>query len=213
MPTHETTDRDRAIIAKYLLEAHGKERQLETALQAQIAVARRPGLDHALRDHLEVTRKQVRAIEQRLSELGADTSTPGLPLAGTVIGLVSTVANKGLALAKGPLVVLRGTSPADRELRAMRDCYWNEAEEIAHYRVIEAVAEQLGDKETAELARRHREEEVRMQVALEGQLPAAVRELVAEETPASEWPEKPTPTRARSGQRRQGAKTAAGGAR
>jgi ferritin-like metal-binding protein YciE len=179
MPTHETTDRDRAIIAKYLLEAHGKERQLETALQAQIAVARRPGLDHALREHLEVTRAQVRAIEQRLDELGTNTSTPGLPLAGAVLGLVSTVANKGLALAKGPLVVLRGTSPADRELRAMRDCYWNEAEEIAHYRVIEAVAEQLGDKETAALARRHREEEARMQVALEGQLPAAVRELVA----------------------------------
>lgn len=202
MPTHQTTDRDRAIIAKYLLEAHGKERQLETALKAQIAVARRPGLDHALREHLEVTREQVDAIEERLDQLGADTSTSGLPLIGGVVGLVGTVANKGLALAKGPLVVLRGTSPADRELRAMRDCYWNEAEEIAHYRVIEAVAEQLGDQQTAELARRHREQEVQMQASLEGQLPAAVRQLVAEETPASERPSQPTPTPRRSAARR-----------
>ena len=56
MPKHDLTDRDRAVLAKYLLEAHGKERQLETALTAQIAVANRPGLEHALTDHLDVVR-------------------------------------------------------------------------------------------------------------------------------------------------------------
>ncbi len=187
MPTHTTTDRDRAVIAKYLIEAHGKERQLETALKAQIGIARRPGVEHALRDHLLVRQRQVRAIERRLSEIGHDSDLPGFSAAAAAVGLVSTVANKGLALAKGPLVALRGTSPNDRELRAVRDCYWNEAEEIAHYRVIETLAEQLGDRETAKLARQHRTEEEQMQTALEGQLSAVIRGVVAEETPAAEW--------------------------
>ncbi len=113
-----------------------------------------------------------------------------------MLGIVSTVANKSLALAKGPLVALRGTSAADRELRAVRDCYWNEAEEIAHYRVIETLAEALGDRTTVELARKHRREEEEMQAHLEGQLPAVIRAVVAAETPASEQPATPRPTRA-----------------
>lgn len=207
MAQHETTDQDRAVIAKYLLEAHGKERQLETALKAQIAVATRPGLEHALVDHLSVTKRQITALEQRLDEVGEHADTPGFSPTGAVIGIVSTVANKGLSLAKGPLVALRGTSQADRELRAVRDCYWNEAEEIAHYRVIEAVAEQLGDADTAALARRHRKEEEQMQTALEAQLPAVVRGVVAAETPESEWPTTtPSPTRSRAAADRSAAK-------
>jgi ferritin-like metal-binding protein YciE len=205
MATHKTTDRDRAVIAKYLLEAHGKERQLETALKAQIVVARRPGVDHALREHLVVTREQIRAIERRLSDLGEAASTPGFSPTGAVIGLVSTIANKSLALAKGPLVIFRGTSPTDRELRMVRDCYWNEAEEIAHYRVIETLATELGDGATARLAKHHREQEEAMQTTLEGQLPAVIRAVVAQETPASEWPPAPEPTpRSSPGQPRPG---------
>ena len=182
MPTHETTDQDRVVITKYLLEAHGKERQLETALQAQIAQAQNPILEHALVDHLAVTRDQIRALETRVRELGVEADLPGTPLVETVIGTASTIANKSLALAKGPLQVLRGTSVPDKELRNVRDCYWNEAEEIAHYRVIETVAAQLGDSETAALAESHREDEEAMQRTLEGLLPGVVRHLVDAET-------------------------------
>jgi ferritin-like metal-binding protein YciE len=193
--THQTTDRDRIVLAKYLLEAHGKERQLETALQAQIKLARRPGLEHALSDHLQVTRDQIDALEHRLFDLGHEESQlPGFAAAEAVVGIVSTVANKSLALAKGPLQALRGTSRADNELRNVRDCYWNEAEEIAHYRVIETVAEQVGDKKTADLARKHRAEEEQMQRTLEGLLPAVVREVVASEAPDQFRDAAPTPT-------------------
>ncbi|MDO9353845.1 MAG: DUF892 family protein [Solirubrobacteraceae bacterium] len=178
---HATTDKDRSVIAKYVLEAHGKERQLETALQAQIAGAKLPELQTALVDHLEVTRRQIKDLESRLSELGEDTG--GLPGPAKVVeaaaGLASTVANKSLAAAKGPVQLLRGTSPADNELRNVRDCYWNEAEEIAHYRVIETIATQLGDTPTARLARKHREEEEAMQATLEELLPTITR-IVAE---------------------------------
>ncbi|MBO9534752.1 MAG: DUF892 family protein [Solirubrobacteraceae bacterium] len=180
---HTTTAADEALLAKYLHEALGKEQQLVTALQAQIAVAKRPGVEHALVQHLEVTRRQVNALQLRLDDLDDGTGLIPNPI-DAVVGLATSVANKGLALAKGPLVALRGTSASDRELRMVRDCYWNEAEEIAHYRVIETVAEQVGDEQTAELARRHRAEEEQMQTTLEGHLPAVVRAVVAEETPA-----------------------------
>lgn len=181
MTTDVLTNRDRTVLAKYLIEAGSKERQLETALQGQIALARSPLLQHALEDHLEVTRRQIDDLDARVDALGGDTSVPGVATAERVVELALGVANRGLSIAKLPLQALRGTSEADNELRAVRDCYWNEAEEIAHYRVIETVAAQLGDKETAELAERHRKEEEAMQQHLEGLLPAVVRKLVDQE--------------------------------
>lgn len=177
---HATTAKDRSVIAKYVLEAHGKERQLETALQAQIAGAKLPELQEALVDHLEVTRRQIDALESRLEELGEDRGgLPGAQVVEAAAGVASTVANKSLALAKGPIQLLRGTSPGDNELRNLRDCYWNEAEEIAHYRVIETIATQLGDTVTTRLARSHRKEEEAMQKTLEDLLPVVSR-VVAE---------------------------------
>ncbi|MBJ7473327.1 MAG: DUF892 family protein, partial [Solirubrobacteraceae bacterium] len=179
---HKTTDKDRAVIAKYVLEAHGKERQLETALQAQIAGAKNEKVQQALVDHLDVTKEQISALESRLVELGTDRSS--LSGAGPIevgAGLVSTVANKSLALAKGPVQLLRGTSPADNELRNLRDCFWNEAEEIAHYSVIAALASHLGDTKTAQLARRHRKEEEAMQVTLEELIDEVTRTVAEQE--------------------------------
>ena len=193
MTTNRMSEQDQAVLVKYLVEAHGKERQLETALQAQIALASHPAAKHALSQHLSVTRRQIDALEDRIDALGGSDHglIAGLTTAATT--LVFTVANKGLALAKGPLQAARGTSPADNELRNLRDCYWNEAEEIAHYHVIETVARQLGDAETVQLAERHRKEEEQMQRTLEGLLPGLVREVVATETDHHEA--KPTPTR------------------
>jgi ferritin-like metal-binding protein YciE len=179
---HKTTKTDRAVIAKYVLEAHGKERQLETALQAQIVGAKSPDAEAALIDHLEVTRKQIRALEKRLTELGHDPSSlPGIATVLAGAGLVSTVANKSLALVKGPIQLARGTSPADNEVRNLRDCYWNEAEEIAHYRVIETIAGHLGDTTTARLARAHRKEEEAMQSTLDELISEATRAVAETE--------------------------------
>lgn len=185
------TDRDRLVLTKYLIEAGSKERQLETALQGQIALVRNPLLEHALTDHLKVTQRQIKAIDRRIAALGADVSSvPGLAVAEAVVEFAAGVANRGIAIAKLPLQALRGTSPADNELRAARDCYWNEAEEIAHYRVIETVAAQLGDPETAELAERHRKEEEEMQQHLEGLFVGLVRSVVETEG-ADDVPVKP----------------------
>jgi rubrerythrin len=111
---------------------------------------------------------------------------------------VTSLANKAMAAAKGPVQVLRGTGVADNELRNMRDSFWNEAEEIAHYTVIEAVADKLGDKETAKLAKQIRREEERMQAFLGRQLTTLAGAVIREEVPARER----KPAGARSTRRR-----------
>jgi ferritin-like metal-binding protein YciE len=169
----ETPARD-AVLVKYLNEAYGKEQQLETALKAQIALAQRPQLKKGLQEHLKVTKAQSRGLKKRIKELGGEATAgmdlPGPHLVSDVATAGASVVNKAMATAKGPVQALRGTSPADNQLRQIRDCLWNEAEEIAHYHVIEATAEALDDKETAKLARTYRGEEEKMQRLLERQI-------------------------------------------
>lgn len=198
MAKSETPARD-ALIAKYLNEAYGKEQQLETALQAQIAIADRKQLKDGLRDHLKVTKAQSRALKKRIKQLGSE-ATAGLHLPGPAIvtdvaTAATSVANKAAAAAKGPAQALRGTSPQDNDLRLVRDGLWNEAEEIAHYHVIEAAADALGDSETAKLARTHRREEEQMQRLLERQVKPLMTAIIRAEVPTAE---RSTPKRRRT---------------
>jgi len=190
MASTKTPARD-AVLVKYLNEAYGKEKQLETNLTALIGRAQNhKALKKGLQDHLKVTKAQARDIERRVKALGGKADAgpvlPGPDAAGAAVGALANVANRAVAASKGPVQMLRGTGEADNMLRNVRDAYWNEGEEIAHYSVIEAVATKLNDKETAQLAKRFRKEEERMQKFLERQIKALVGEVVKEEVPASE---------------------------
>jgi ferritin-like metal-binding protein YciE len=190
MASTETPARD-AVLVKYLNEAFGKEKQLETNLTALISRAQNhKTLKKGLQDHLKVTKNQSRELQKRIKALGgkaeAGPDLPG-PDALTEAGsAVANVANRAVAAAKGPVQMLRGTGEADNMLRNVRDAFWNEGEEIAHYNVIEAVATKLNDRETVALAKRFRREEERMQSFLERQIKALVSEVVKDEVPASE---------------------------
>lgn len=178
-------------LIQYLNEAYGKEKQLETVLQAQIKLAgAEKTLKKRLQDHHKETKAQSRNIERRIKALGgkadAGPDLPGPDAVSGVVGGATNVANKALAAAKGPVQALRGTSPQDNLLRNVRDAYWNEAEEIAHYNVIEAAANELGDSDTAKLAKEHRRQEERMQSFLEKQIGRLVKAVVKEEIPAKE---------------------------
>jgi ferritin-like metal-binding protein YciE len=176
-------------LIKYLNEAYGKERQLETTLNAQIKIVQKPTIKKRLQEHHKETKAQVRGLEKRIKALGGKASQQDLPgpditdaLAGAAIG----GANKALAAAKGPVQALRGSGGADNQLRNMRDAFWNEAEEIAHYNVIEAVADQLGDKETVKMAKEFRRQEERMQSFIAKQIPQLVKDVIKEEVPKAE---------------------------
>ena len=173
-------------LIQYLNEAYGKEKQLETALKAQIAVAAKPTIKKRLQEHHRETKDQIKGLERRIKALGGKATTTSIPGPDAVGEAATSLANKAMAAAKGPVQTLRGTSAADNNLRNMRDAYWNEAEEIAHYNVIEAAADQLGDKETVKLAKEYRRQEERMQKFIEKQIGPLMREVIKEEVPAKE---------------------------
>jgi ferritin-like metal-binding protein YciE len=181
-----------AKLIQYLNEAYGKEKELETALQAHIKMAKRPPYKKRLQDHLKETKAQAKGLERRIKALGgkAERGTP-VPVVGPgaaveATAAVTAAATKALAAAKGPIHALRGTGEAEKQLKNAKDELWNEYEEIGNYTAIETLAESLNDKETAKLAREYRKQEERMASFLLKLIPTLTKAVVTEEIPAAE---------------------------
>jgi len=184
----ELQERDVKLI-QYLNEAYGKEKELETALQAHIQMTTRDSYKKRLKDHLKETKQQAQGLKRRIKALGgkAELATvPGPEVVAEAAGAVTSLAAKAAAAATGPLHAVRGTSEPERMLKNAKTEYSNEAEEIANYNAIETLAEALGDKETAKLARDYRRQEERMAKFLERTIPQLTKEVVRAEIPASQ---------------------------
>jgi rubrerythrin len=89
-------------------------------------------------------------------------------------------------MAQGPLQALRGMSEDEKLLKNAKDEFVEEAAEIAAYSTIETLAEEVGDKETAKLARSIRRDEERMASFLQRQIPTLTKAVVRESIPANE---------------------------
>ena len=168
-----------AKLSQYLSEAYGKEKELETALEAHIAMTTRKPYRKRLQEHLKETKAHSRQLERRIKQIGGD----GPQLLDKIVSQASA---KAVALAKGPIHAVRGTGEAEKMLKNAKDEYWNEHEEIATYTAIETLAESVGDSETAKLARGIRREEERMANFLARQIPVLTKAVVVEEIPAAE---------------------------
>ena len=201
----EPNTRDQKLI-QYLNEAYGKERELESALQAHIAMTTRPPYKKRLKEHLKETKAQARNLERRIKKLGGRTEALPGPVPEPVAEAVTAVASKAIAAAQGPLHALRGSGEAEKMLKNAKTEYANENEEIATYTGIEALAEAVGDRETAKLARDHRRQEERMANFLEKQIPQLAKAVAREEIPAAERSNGRRPAR-RSASRSQSAST------
>jgi ferritin-like metal-binding protein YciE len=202
----EPNTRDRKLI-QYLNEAYGKERELETALQAHIGMTTRPPYKKRLQQHLKETKAQAGNLDRRIKQLGE--ALPG-PVPDQVAGAVTAVASKAVAAAQGPLHGLRGDGETEKMLKNAKTEYANENEEIATYIGIESLAEAVGDRETAKLARDHRRQEERMASFLEKQIPQLAKAVAREEIPAAE---RSTGGRRRSAARRTSGRSRSGSAR
>src|SRR5215208_3058856 len=77
----ELTARETKLI-QYLNEAYGKEKELETALQAHIAMTTRKPYKKRLQDHLKETKGHDRGVEGRLRRQGTAARAPGDRRAG-----------------------------------------------------------------------------------------------------------------------------------
>jgi len=172
----EMSTRD-AKLVQYLNEALAKEKELETALTADIGMTTRKAYKKRLQEHLRETKAHARQLERRIKQLGG---------AGALSSAVSTVAARGLAAAKGPLHAIRGSGEQEKMLKNAKSQYSGEHEEIATYTSIETLATAVGDTETAKLARAIRREEERMAKFLERQIPTLTKAVMQEEIPAAE---------------------------
>ncbi len=178
-----------AKLVQYLNEAYGKEKELETALEAHIGMTTRAPYKKRLREHLAETKRHARAVEKRVRQLGGTPQTVpigGLDPLAKGAGAAVDLAGKAAAAAKGPLHALRGTGEQEKMLKNAKTEYADEHEEIATYTAIEILAEELADKETAQLARAIRREEQSMAGFLERQIPVLTKAVVKAEIPAAQ---------------------------
>jgi ferritin-like metal-binding protein YciE len=200
----ELSTRDAKLI-QYLNEAYGKEKELETALQAHIKMAKRPPYKKRLQEHLKETKAQAKGLERRMKALGGKAERAPLPIpvpgpaaAVEAASAVTAAATKAMAAAKGPIHALRGSGEAEKQLKNAKDELWNEYEEIGNYTAIETLADALNDAETAKLARDFRKQEERMAAFLLKLIPQLAKAVVTEEIPAAERRKPAAATRSRS---------------
>ncbi|HYH57957.1 MAG TPA: DUF892 family protein [Thermoleophilaceae bacterium] len=175
-------------LVQYLNEAYGKEKELETALTADISMTTDKAYRKRLQDHLKETRDHSRRLKSRIKALGGkaeEVTVPGPEAVSNVASGAVNLANRAMAAAKGPGHVLRGTGEQEKLLKNAKSQYWNEFEEIATYYAIETVAEFVGDKETHDLAKSIRRDEERMARYLEKLIPKLARSAARAEVPAA----------------------------
>lgn len=168
----DMNERD-AKLVQYLSEAYGKERELETALQAHIAMTVKGPYKKRLQQHLKETKSHAKQVERRIKKLGGGGQT------------LQSAVGKLTAAAKGPLHAIRGDSEQEKMLKNAKTEYFNEHEEIATYLAIETLAEKVQDSETAKLARAIRREEEKMAAFLQGQIKSLTGAVARADIPAS----------------------------
>lgn len=178
-----------AKLVELLNQAYTKEKQLETALEADIQVTTRDDYEQRLKDHLKETRSHASSVSKRIKQLGGSPETVSLPGPEGLVKAAENIADKvgkAKAAAQGPLHALRGSGEQGRMLHNARTQYENEAHEIATYLVIDSLATAVGDKETAKLARDILRDEERMQKFLAKLLPELSIDVAHDEIPVSE---------------------------
>ena len=168
----DPNQRDAKLI-QYLSEAYGKERELETALQVDIAITTKPQYKKRLQQHLKETKAHAKAVDKRIRKLGG-----GKNVVQSLVGQVT-------AAAKGPLHVVRGDGQQEKMLKNAKTQFTSEQEEISTYLALETFAKKVGDTETANLARDIRREEERMAKFLEGQIKQLASSTAVDEVPAN----------------------------
>ena len=169
----DPNERDAKLI-QYMNEAYGKERELEMALQTDIAMTAKDAYKKRLKQHLKETKGHAKALERRVKKLGGGGQT--------VPGLVG----KATALAKGPLHMVRGSGEQEKMLKNAKTQFTAEQEEISTYLALEVFATKVGDTETAKLARDIRRDEERMAKFLEGQIRQLAGATAVDAVPAAQ---------------------------
>ncbi len=167
----DPNERDAKLI-QYMSEAYGNERELEVALQVDIAMTTKDPYRKRLKEHLKETKAHAKALDKRIKKLGGGGQT------------VASLVGKMTAVAKGPLHAVRGDGQQEKMMKNAKTQFTAESEEISTYLALEVFATKVGDPETAKLARDIRKDEERMAKFLETQIRRLAGATALEEVPA-----------------------------
>src|SRR4051812_43275011 len=166
-------------VVQSLSEAHAPELALVRTLQAHAAMTPRGDYRKLLERHLRETRQHAERVERRLEQLGESRS-----IVQASTDVLQSAVGQIAALGKAPMDLMRGESGEEQLVKNAKDECATEALEIATYDALEALARELGDQKTAELAASIREDEERTLGELRALLPeltkAAARAQVVE---------------------------------
>jgi len=183
----DLNERD-AKLVQWLNEAHAKEAELEADLTTHIALTDKQSYKKRLQQHLKETKDHKRRVASRVKKLGGSaTSGPSLPGVPNVVG---EAAGKAVAAVKGQVGTARAavTEQAETHMRNAQEELREEHVEIAIYTRLEVFAGEVGDRETAQLARGIRRDEERMAKFLDSELRRLVKDVVKAEVPAKQRP-------------------------
>src|SRR3954454_23042068 len=133
-------------LIKYLADAHSIEEQALLQMKQAPNLVRDPELIRAFEQHLTETARHEQLTRERLEALGASPSK--------FKDLVMKVGGQGF--------VWFAQSQPDTTGKLVTHGYSYEALELASYELLLRVALQVGDHETARVAREIREDEQRM---------------------------------------------------
>src|SRR5436305_6615089 len=182
--SNDTLNARDARLVQWLNEAYAKEAELEADLTAHIALTQKTSYKKRLQQHLTETRDHKRKVASRVKKLGGGDASAGVSLPG-VPGAVGEVAGKAVAAVKGQVGTARAaiTAQPETHLRNAQEELREEHVEIALYNRLEAFASEVGDRETAQLAKSIRRDEERMAKFLDAELKRLVKALVRAEIP------------------------------
>ncbi len=175
-------------LVEYLERTAGKEREIESALAAHMVMTSRPAYHERLERHLIATKQRADRLEKRMEKLGgkaSGVSALGSEAMSEVKDAARTVADRAIALARGPIDVLRRDDEASRLLDNARNESAAAGEQMANYTVVRALAQAAGDKQTAKMAKAHHEEHADMSEFVEKLIPKLSKAVVRVEAAAT----------------------------
>ncbi len=144
-------------VLEELESARANERAMARNIRTHVLIAPRGAFRRSLEAHAKQTDQHARRLDVRIEELRGG----GDPV-GDLVGFALSAAAKLISIGVAPLELVRGNGGEEKVLSAARDDYVAEAREIAMYLVIEELARELDDEETAKLAASIRADEEAM---------------------------------------------------
>jgi ferritin-like metal-binding protein YciE len=189
-------ERDTKLV-QWLNEAYAKEAELEADLAAHIKLTKKAPYKKRLQQHLKETGDHKRTVARRIKQLGGKPAAVPAAVKAPVPTVVGEAAGKAVAGVKGQVGAARAlvTSQPETHLRNAQEELREEHVEIALYTRLETLAEEVGDSETAKLARGIRRDEERMAKFLDTELPRLVKDLVKDEIPRAQRAKRRRPRR------------------